>query len=247
MARRVATKATTSQVAVLRNVVTRLSVPRVSGRRALSVALLGGLALVAFVGAMAPLPAAGSDPNPTAAATSAPSGATIVGSVWGSAPGAGFDMFDLLTKSVIVMALLFITLRVLGRMQAAGPKRGSRLEVLESRPLVGKASLHLVAVGDRRLVVGLTSSGMVALAELDAAELDAAGADQTDAAELASDVDPAAAAATTTRPGRPLGGSARPFGTSGGLIPANSTLATVIRPIDSFADRLATLLGGRSL
>ena len=84
---------------------------------------------------------------------------------------------DLITKGVIVLVLLFITLRVLGRMQGTAPKRGSRLSVLESRTLAPKASLHLVAIGDRRLVVGLTPSGMVSLAELDAAELEAEAAD----------------------------------------------------------------------
>ena len=82
-----------------------------------------------------------------------------------------------IAKGTIVLAILFITLRVLGRNATGVGKRGGKMEVLESRTLAAKASLHLVAVGDRRLVVGLTPSGMVSLAELDAAELETADAD----------------------------------------------------------------------
>ena len=84
---------------------------------------------------------------------------------------AGIDPIDLIGKGVVVAALLYLTLRVLRRMQA-GPAAGSRrLQVIETRPLGPKASLHLVAIGERRLVVGLSPGGIVALAELDAAEL----------------------------------------------------------------------------
>jgi len=144
------------------------------------------------------------------------------------------DLIDLATKCIVVLALLFITLRVLGRMQAAGPKRGGRLEVLETRSLAPKASLHLVAVGDRRLVVGLTPNGMVSLAELKAEELEAADF----AAELAAQQSAAGAAAgvpgTASQAPRPL-------------LPAWSPLNNLIRPIDAFADRLASVLtGGRA-
>ena len=137
------------------------------------------------------------------------------------------DLVDLATKCVVVLALLFITLRVLGRMQAAGPRRGGRLEVLESRPLAPKASLHLVAVGDRRLVVGLTPNGMVSLAELKADELAAADF----ATELAAQEAAAHAPAVRTPAAHPL-------------LPASSPLNALIAPVDAFAGRLASLLSG---
>jgi flagellar biogenesis protein FliO len=99
--------------------------------------------------------------------------ATSVGSDWGAGGAAGgLNAFDLATKGGLVLILLFGTLKVLGRAQGnAVKKSSSRLVVLESRSLASKASLHLVAVGGRRLVIGLTPSGMVSLAELDATEL----------------------------------------------------------------------------
>jgi flagellar biogenesis protein FliO len=135
------------------------------------------------------------------------------------------DLIDLATKCVVVVALLLITLRVLGRMQAAGPRRAGHLQVLESRALASKASLHLVAVGDRRLVVGLTQTGMVSLAELKAEEIEASDF----AAELA-----AQEAASGT--GTPL--ATRP------LIATNSPLNAVVAPIDAVAGRVAALLSG---
>jgi flagellar biosynthetic protein FliO len=138
----------------------------------------------------------------------------------------GLDLMDLATKCTIVLALLFITLRVLGKMQTGAPKRGGRLEVLESRSLAQKASLHLVAVGDRRLVVGLTPNGMVSLAELKAEELEASDF----AAELA--------AQQSAQAGRISGADVKP------LIAPNSALGALVAPIDAFAGRLASLLSG---
>jgi flagellar biogenesis protein FliO len=86
-------------------------------------------------------------------------------------PTASVDLFDLAGKGILVLGLLFITLHLLRRVQA-GPAAGSaHLTVVETRPLAARASIHLVAVGERRLVVGLTQAGMVALAELGADEL----------------------------------------------------------------------------
>jgi flagellar biogenesis protein FliO len=114
---------------------------------------------------------------PLTAATAAPAVApqSVASAALGSSTGAiGLDPLDLVGKGVIVAALLYLTLRALRWLQA-GPAVGThRLEVLETRPLGPKASLHLVAVGERRLVVGLTPGGMVSIAELDAAELAAA-------------------------------------------------------------------------
>jgi flagellar biosynthetic protein FliO len=134
------------------------------------------------------------------------------------------DLVDLATKCLIVLALLFVTLRVLARMQTTGTRRAGRLQVLESRSLAAKASVHLVAVGDRRLVVGLTPNGMTSLAELKAEELEAADF----AAELAAQE---AAAAGPQAPAHPL-------------IPQDSPLNAFVAPIDAFAGRVASLLSG---
>ena len=82
------------------------------------------------------------------------------------------DLLDVGGKTLLVLALLFVTLRVLRRAQGAGPAKGSgMLAVLESRPLGPKTQLHLIAVGDRRIVIGQSPAGLVALGEMDAAEL----------------------------------------------------------------------------
>lgn len=195
-----------------------------SGRRIAIIAGLTGLAAVALIGILHPLSAAGSQPGATDALT-----ASGVGSVWSSGDATGgIDVMDLLTKGAIVLVLLFITLRVLGKMSPSASKKGSgRLQVLESRPLAPKASLHLVAVGERRLVVGLTPSGMVSLAELDATEL------ETETAE-----DPLAE------------GAAYGFGESGRApdraapSPLGPTLDRLLTPLDALTGRLAMLLSG---
>jgi flagellar biosynthetic protein FliO len=101
-----------------------------------------------------------------------PSAAPVPASALDSLTGsAGIEPLDLIGKGVIVAALLYLTLRALRRLQS-GPASGSRrLQVIETRSLGPKASLHLVAVGERRLVVGLSPGGIVAIAELDATEL----------------------------------------------------------------------------
>lgn len=130
-----------------------------TGRHLALGAILAAVAIVWIVGLVQP-------GNSQPAATS-------VGSDWGAGGAAGgLNAFDLATKGGLVLILLFGTLKVLGRAQGnAVKKSSSRLVVLESRSLASKASLHLVAVGGRRLVIGLTPSGMVSLAELDATEL----------------------------------------------------------------------------
>jgi flagellar biogenesis protein FliO len=159
----------------------------------------------------------------TAAATAAPS---IIGAAWGGT--GGIDIIDLVTKGGLVLILLFITLRVLGRMQSSNPRRNGRLNVLESRTLAAKASLHLVAVGDRRLVVGLTPSGMVALAELDAAELEDSQAETQTVGDGAS---------------TPAFGSGLPKPAIPQL-PFAATLGALMAPIDGLTDKLAGFFSG---
>ena len=200
-----------------------------TGRRVATVVCVAGLAAVALIGTLHPLTAAG---GAQPSATDALGAASGVGSVWsaGNSTG-GLDWPDLIAKGTIVLALLFITLRVLGRVGGAAPKRGGRLEVLESRSLAPKASLHLVAIGDRRLVVGLTPSGMVSLAELDAAELETEAAAATSAE--GTDI---TAAADTRFGGRDMGRSSQPA--------AGPTFSSLLGPVDAVTGRLAAFLNG---
>ena len=203
-----------------------------SPARASAAAVIVVLGAVAAIGALTPARASGlsSGAAPSGAASSgAPvAAASQVGAAWSGA--GGLDVLDLVTKGGLVLILLFITLRVLGRMQASSPKRAGRLNVLESRTLASKASLHLVAVGDRRLVVGLTPSGMVALAEMDASEIEEAESEQSRAAAIAS------AGATNSAAGAASAG-----------LPASqfaTTLNSLMAPIDGLTDRLAGFFSG---
>ena len=207
-----------------REMARRVVAPRTtSGRRIATIACLAALAAVAVIGMAQPLSAAGSgQPAPTSAATAA----TAAGGIWGTGEAAvGMNWMDLIPKVIVVLILLFITLRVLGKMGNGAQKKGGRMQVLESRTLAPKASLHLVAIGDRRLVVGLTPSGMVSLAELDATELQA---------------EEAAAALATAGPAE--------FGDPIKQIPAqpsfgstlNSALNSALLPLDAVAGKLAT-------
>jgi flagellar biogenesis protein FliO len=199
--------------------------PKVRFRRAGIIAGIAMLAVVAGIGAATTFAASGAHP---AAAGSAVTAATTVGSAWDTGSGSDINPIDIVAKAGVVVILLFITLRVLGRMQSGSTKReGRRMTVLESRVLAPKASLHLVAVGGRRLVIGLTPSGMVSLAELDASEL------KETEAELAL----AGAADPTT---------AQPFAAASLKVPSFATAAgaAILAPIDALAGRIAGLLSG---
>jgi flagellar biogenesis protein FliO len=214
-----------------RDMARRVATPRSgSARRFAVIACVAVLAGVALLGMLHPLSAAGgTDP----AATASLSAVTGVGTVWDAdSPGAGVNWLDLITKGAIVLALLYVTLRVLGRNGVGAKKRGGRLEVLESRTLASKASLHLVAIGDRRLVVGLTPSGMVSLAELDAAELETE--------EAAADASTAATAATAAAPA-----TTDSFGLGNGPAkPIFGSVGTVLWPLDLVAGKIALLFNG---
>jgi flagellar protein FliO/FliZ len=209
-----------------------------SVRRVAAATIVLGLAVVAFVGAAHPLPVAGGA-GPAVSSASAPAYAAAsatAGSVW-STGAAGFDIVDVGIKCVVVLALLFICLRVLGRLQTPPKKTGSRLEVLESRPLAPKASLHLVSIGERLLVVGLTPSGMVSLAELDSSEV---AATQSEAA-LDGD-DEAALRGFATAGGRAAPAFGGRAGTTAGSLP--SALGPLVAPIDALTGRLVSFFGG---
>jgi flagellar biosynthetic protein FliO len=202
-----------------RRVVVRRAGP---SRRVVTIACLAGLVGVALLGMLHPLSAAGGQP----AATAAVSASTGAASLWGSGDAStDTNWGDLIAKVTIVLALLFIVLRFLGKAGNGAKKKGGRLEVLESRTLAPKASLHLVAIGDRRLVVGLTPSGMVSLAELDAAELAASDAATADAQAAAAE----SLGTINKVPALPS------FGAS---------LNSVLWPLDVVTGRLASFLSG---
>lgn len=177
-----------------------------------------------------------------AAATNAPMpasspAASQLGAAWGGS--GGIDVVDLITKGGLVLVLLFITLRVLGRAQrGGGTRRTGRLNVLESRTLASKASLHLIAVGDRRLVVGLTPSGMVALAELDASEVD-----QIQPVESPAGSEAVSETAADSASG--LGSAVRhPRSAQAPATQFAATLNALMAPIDGLTDRLAGFVSG---
>jgi flagellar biogenesis protein FliO len=186
-----------------------------SGRRLALVAVVAAVAVVAIVGAIQPGASHTND---------ALSGS--VGADWGAGGSVGgLNVIDLATKGFLVLILLFVTLRVLGKAQGGVAKKGSsRLVVLESRSIASKASLHLVAVGGRRLVIGLTPSGMVSLAELDATEL----------------IDPEAETEPAADP-QPAGATSPDLAAKPGLVPA---LDAMLAPLDRFGTGLYKLLGG---
>jgi flagellar biogenesis protein FliO len=185
-----------------------------TGRRLALAAIVAAIGIVWIVGALQP------------GGSHAGQAATGVGTDWGVGGSVGgLNVVDLITKGSLVLILLFVTLRVLGRAQGTAAKRSSSsLVVLESRSIASKASLHLVAVGGRRLVIGLTPSGMVSLAELDATELHDP---EAEAALAAADAQSVAAAADP---------SAKP-----GLA---SALDAFLAPLDRFGAGLFKLLGG---
>ena len=123
----------------------------------------------AAAGGMAPdLLGAATGATGTADAGAAATAATLL------ADESGIDLpgvADLVGKGILVLALLLITLRLLRHFSTAAGPATARLVVLESRPLAQRATLHLVAIGERRLVIGLTPSGLVSLADLTVDEL----------------------------------------------------------------------------
>lgn len=76
------------------------------------------------------------------------------------------DPLDLALKGVLVGSLLYLTLRTLRRIQSGGTGAASELVILESRTLPSRASVHLIAVGDRRLLVGVSQGSIAPLADL---------------------------------------------------------------------------------
>jgi flagellar protein FliO/FliZ len=89
--------------------------------------------------------------------------------------GGAINPIDLTVKGALVVVLLFVTLRVLRRVQGGSVPTDARIRVIESRTLGAKTQLHLVAIGARQVLIGATPGRLVTLAELSAEEVEAAG------------------------------------------------------------------------
>lgn len=96
-----------------------------TGRRLAVAAIVAGLAIVWIVGVVQPGSSHAGD-----------NVATGVGSDWGAGSSvAGLNVVDLVTKGALVLILLFVTLRILGRAQGnVAKKSSSRLVVLNPAP-----------------------------------------------------------------------------------------------------------------
>lgn len=142
---------------------------------ALALVALGSLVvLVGLGGRIAEIPSAAVAPAPTPISLEAGAEGS-----WPPPPTTSFavDPLDLGAKLALVGLLLYLALRLLRRFVAPAALRDGPIVVLASRPLGPKAALHLVAIGERRLLVGESPAGLVGLTELAAEELDLAGAD----------------------------------------------------------------------
>jgi flagellar protein FliO/FliZ len=184
-------------------------------RRRPQLVAVGAIAVLVTVGtriaAMAP-----AGPSSSAASNGDASALSLFGGPTGSQSGAAaglplgsaagsLDIVDLVVKGLLVIVLLYITLRVLRRFQTGGASAGSRIRVLESRTIGPKATIHLVAIGDRQLVVGLTPGRLVTLAELSPDEIDDATGEDLDIA-LEGVGEPAGGSSTARRePLAPIG------------------------------------------
>jgi flagellar biosynthetic protein FliO len=218
MAHRVAGPVGSVMLAVRRLVVRAVQpLPAPLRRRPMLTAAAAGLATLVTVGSRL-------TGDPGAAATPAVDGSALAnfGTSAGGAFGAAaslplgaaagsLDVMDLFFKGFLVLLLLYVTLRVLRRFQTGGATAAGRIQVLESRTIGPKATIHLVAVGDRQLVVGLTPGRMVTLAELSAAELGLTAGDDLDPDADLAEVPEGGHVAAGGRAGRsPLLDLARP-------------------------------------
>lgn len=156
----------------------RLRATRWTGRTLAGISLLVAILAIAAIGLAGGAP---SGPSPSGAdgpssfvdpATAGDAGSGAPVPSFGGPLDTGLSgIIDLAGKAILVLALLVLTLRLLNHLSSAGGSAAAHLVILESRPLAQRASLHLVAVGERRLVIGLTPGGLVPLAELAADEL----------------------------------------------------------------------------
>jgi flagellar biogenesis protein FliO len=88
------------------------------------------------------------------------------GSSGGALAGGSIDPVDLIVKGGLVVVLLFVTLNVMRRLGGGPAPADARIRVVETRTLAAKAQLHLVAIGDRQVLIGATPGRLVTLAEI---------------------------------------------------------------------------------
>ena len=168
----------------LAGTVSRLDARRVRHPRAFiaaAVALVGATSLALVLGGSGLLaPAVAGQANRSAldafvaGTVPSPGGAATPGAASASALlGGAIDPIDLIVKGGLVIVLLVVTLRVLRRVQGGSLPADARIRVIESRPLGAKTQLHLVAIGDRQVLIGATPGRLVTLAELSADEIEA--------------------------------------------------------------------------
>ena len=192
MAHRGASPAGLAKPVIARLVARGMLLLPVGLRRRPKLVAVGAIAVLVTIGAriaaMAPAAASsGAASNGDASALSLFGGPTAgqsgaAASLPLDSAAGSIDIVDLVVKGLLVIVLLYITLRVLRRFQTGGASAGSRIRVLESRTIGPKATIHLVAIGDRQLVVGLTPGRLVTLAELSPDEIDGATDEDLDIA-----------------------------------------------------------------
>lgn len=148
---------------------------RLAGRPiALGAAILIGVVGLAVAGRAAGLVA----PDGIASAGDVAGPATMttdqVGGGWPPPPPAtiAVDPLDLGAKLALVGLLMYLALRLLRHLVAPTALRSGPIVVLATRALGPKSALHLVAIGERRLLVGESPAGLVGLTELAAEELE---------------------------------------------------------------------------
>ncbi|HZQ87396.1 MAG TPA: flagellar biosynthetic protein FliO [Acidimicrobiales bacterium] len=111
----------------------------------------------------------------------------------------------MLLKVVVVFGLLFVTLRVVGRLHVRKSRpsgRGTSVEVLSRSSLSRNSSVVLVRIADRRLALGVTDQSVHVLTEVTPAD---------DGGDGNPDADPDATSSFhTALPARTQGNADRP-------------------------------------
>lgn len=148
---------------------------RAPAARSVGLAALS-LAAIVLVGAglgWLAAPPHGAAPSAVVAPSTAEFDSVVVGGGWPppATTAPGLDPLDLGAKIALVGLLLYLALRLLRRFVAPVAAGNGPIAVLATRPLGPKVALHLVAVGERRLLVGESPAGLVGLTELAADEL----------------------------------------------------------------------------
>ncbi|MBM4423033.1 MAG: flagellar biosynthetic protein FliO [Chloroflexi bacterium] len=102
-----------------------------------------------------------------------------------------------MTKTAIVLGLLFLTLAVLKRWQVTA-SRGKQMSVVETLRLSPRQALHIVRVGERTLLIGASDTQISLLTDVEPIDSAEPPAPQNAFADfLAQWQNPASAKATT--------------------------------------------------